>query len=309
MRRLLALLLVATGAAALLARRRRAQPAAAPAPAPMPGPTAAPRAACRAGRGRARPDRRGRAGAITAAPVPDAEPAARSETVEPPDDATLVQEVESTIAEDPAVPEDGVKVEVENGVAELTGAVPDETAAQRAGDDAAHVDGVIGIDNKLEPGAEEPAPRGGLQARRRRGAVGRRAGLRSSQLRGQVAAAVGVEQLDLDVSSASSTSPPAVRLLTARRGARRLLAAAVRRAGPPCRRPRRARASSADWTSSRLDVEVDVELGAHRLDDVDLGRELHAVRAGSSSTAASSKCSGRMPTITSRLAASGALQR
>ena len=169
MRRLLALLLAATGAAALLARRRRAQHAAAPAPAPMPGPTAAPvpppPAAPAPAPAQPEPEPaepvpgpidEGESGAITAAPVPDAEPAARSETIEPPDDATLVHEVESTIAEDPAVPEDGVKVEVEDGVAELTGTVPDETAAQRAGDDAAHIDGVIGIDNKLEPGAEEP---------------------------------------------------------------------------------------------------------------------------------------------------------
>jgi osmotically-inducible protein OsmY len=53
------------------------------------------------------------------------------------------------------VPEDGVEVEVDDGVAELTGTVPDEDAAQRAGDVAGHVDGVIGLDNKLEPGAEE----------------------------------------------------------------------------------------------------------------------------------------------------------
>ena len=122
----------------------------------------------------------GEPGAITAAPVPDAEPAARSETVETPDDATLVQEVESTIAEDPAVPEDGVKVEVEEGVAELTGTVPDETAAQRAGDVAAHVDGVIGLDNKLEPGRRGSRAARSRAARRtergRRGAVGRRAG-------------------------------------------------------------------------------------------------------------------------------------
>ena len=88
--------------------------------------------------------------------MPDEAPAAESETVEPPDDATLVHEVESTIAQDPVVPEDGVKVEVEEGVAELTGTVPDAESAERAGDKAAHVDGVIGLDNKLDPNAQEP---------------------------------------------------------------------------------------------------------------------------------------------------------
>ncbi len=110
----------------------------------------------------------GESGAITAAPVPDAEPAARSETIEPPDDATLVHEVESKIAEDPAVPEDGVKVEVEDGVAELTGTVPDETAAQRAADDAAHIDGVIGSTTaragRRGAAPRGAAPRGGLSA-------------------------------------------------------------------------------------------------------------------------------------------------
>ena len=166
MRRLLALLLAATGAAALLVRRKRAQSAATPAPAPMPGPTAAPAPPSPAAPGpepRSEPAEavpgpidEGEPGAITAAPVPDAEPAVRSETVEPPDDTTLVHEVESTLARDPAVPEDGVEVEVEEGVAELTGTVPDETAAERAHDVTSHVDGVIGVDNKLEPGAEEP---------------------------------------------------------------------------------------------------------------------------------------------------------
>jgi hypothetical protein len=170
MRRLLALLLAATAAAAaaLLARRRRALSAASPPPAPMPGPTTAPvepppapmaaepapepepATAPTAG-----PIDEGEPGAITAAPVPETEPAAKSERVETPDDATLVHEVESTIAEDPVVPEEGVKIEVEDGVAELTGTVPDETTAERAGDVAGHVDGVIGLDNKLEPGAEE----------------------------------------------------------------------------------------------------------------------------------------------------------
>jgi hypothetical protein len=180
MRRLLALLLAATGVAALLARRKRAQSAAAPAPAPMPRPTAAPASPPTPAPAPAPspvaaepeptpepepapppveptpgPIDEGEPGAITAAPVPDAEAVTSSDAVEPPDDATLVHEVTSTIAQDPVVPEDGVKVEVEDGVAELTGTVPDETTAQRAGDVAAHVDGVIGLDNKLEPAEEQ----------------------------------------------------------------------------------------------------------------------------------------------------------
>jgi hypothetical protein len=174
MRRLLALLLAVTAAAAVLVRRKRAQAATPPAPAPMPAPTAPPRAPAPAAPvapvATAAPEPapepaaepapeptpgpidEGEPGAITTAPVPDATAVHEAATVETPDDDTLVREVESELAKDPAVPDDAVKVDVEEGVAELTGTVPDAGTAQRVGDDAAHVDGVIGLDNKLEPG-------------------------------------------------------------------------------------------------------------------------------------------------------------
>jgi hypothetical protein len=159
MRRLLALLLAVTAAgAAFLARRRRAEVGTPPAPAPMPGPTAAPPAppvapepAQDPADQTAGPIDEGEPGAITAAPVPDTTAVREAETVDTPDDAALEREVESELAKDPAVPDDAVKVDIEDGVVELTGTVPDEDTVQRVGDNAAHVDGVIGLDNKLEP--------------------------------------------------------------------------------------------------------------------------------------------------------------
>jgi hypothetical protein len=159
MRRLLALLLAVTAAgAAFLARRRRAEVGTPPAPAPMPGPTAAPPAppvapepAQDPADQTAGPIDEGEPGAITAAPVPDTTAVREAETVDTPDDAALEREVESELAKDPAVPDDAVKVDIEDGVVELTGTVPDEDTVQRVGDNAAHVDGVIGLDNKHEP--------------------------------------------------------------------------------------------------------------------------------------------------------------
>jgi len=152
MRRLLTLLLGATAAAAAaqLARRRRQDSAAAPAPpSPMPAPTARPLPDPTPG-----PIDEGAPGAVTAAPVPEA-PAPAPQAA--PDDATLEQAVETEIAGNPAVDEDGVRVDVDDGVAQLSGTVPDPETAERVGDDAAHVDGVVGIDNQLRPGdrAEE----------------------------------------------------------------------------------------------------------------------------------------------------------
>jgi hypothetical protein len=97
----------------------------------------------------------GEAGAITAAPVPE-EPT--PEAPPAPDDAELERAVETEIAEDPAVPEEAVEVDVEGGIAQLRGSVPDEETALRVGDDAARIDGVIGLDDQLErPGnAESP---------------------------------------------------------------------------------------------------------------------------------------------------------
>ena len=57
--------------------------------------------------------------------------------------------------------------------------------------------------------------------------------------------------------------------------------------------------SSVGLHGAVLDVEVDVELGAHRLHHGDGGAEAQAW-ACSGSTSASSKCSGRTPAITSR---------
>ena len=58
----------------------------------------------------------------------------------------------ATIAWD--LPGRSMNVLTEDGIAELTGTVPDGPTAQRIGDDAARVDGVVGLDNKLE--AQEP---------------------------------------------------------------------------------------------------------------------------------------------------------
>jgi hypothetical protein len=101
------------------------------------------------------PIEEGEAGAITAAPVPE-EPT--PEAPPAPDDAELERAVETEIAEDPAVPEEAVEVDVEGGIAQLRGSVPDEETALRVGDDAARIDGVIGLDDQLErPGnAESP---------------------------------------------------------------------------------------------------------------------------------------------------------
>jgi hypothetical protein len=167
---LLTLLAAAAAAAAgaYLGRRGRSAPAPAP-PAPMPPPTAppAPPAAAEAAPPAAAepaaptaaepvpgPRDEGEPGAITHAPVPEAPAPAASER---PDDDTLEQAVETRIAEDPAVPEAGVEVEVEDGVAELRGTVADPTTATRVSDAAAHVDGVIGVDNQLDTHGSDPA--------------------------------------------------------------------------------------------------------------------------------------------------------
>lgn len=96
----------------------------------------------------------GESGAITAAPVPE-EPA--PEPAPAPDDSELERAVESKIAEDPAVETESVDVDVEGGVAQLRGSVPDEQTALRVGDDAARVEGVIGLDDQIDRDAEETA--------------------------------------------------------------------------------------------------------------------------------------------------------
>ena len=179
MRRLITLLLGLAGVAAAvrIALRRRsgrqeplsasvmprptAPPAAedvpTPEPAPMPSyepdptPTGESPESATAG-----PLDEGEPGAITAAPVPE-EP--EPEPAPAPDDATLERAVESEIAEDPAVPAEDVEVEVEGRIAQLRGTVPDEETATRIGDDAARVDGVIGLDDQLErPSGEADEP-------------------------------------------------------------------------------------------------------------------------------------------------------
>jgi BON domain len=100
----------------------------------------------------------GEPGAITAAPVPE-EP--EPEPAPAPDDSALERAVESEIAEDPEVPHEGVEVDVEDGVAQLRGSVPDEETATRIGDDAGRVDGVIGLDDQLDRPDEPEAAEGG----------------------------------------------------------------------------------------------------------------------------------------------------
>lgn len=187
MRRLISLLLgsAAVAAAVRLVARRRADRSPSE-PNVMPRPTAAaagaPTAPGEAGQPSARtvseeepmreePDQQssspeetpgpipeGEPGAITAAPVPE-EPAPEPSPAPP--DSELERAVEAEIGEDPAVPVEGVEVDVEGRVARLTGSVPDDDTATRVGDDAARVDGIIGLDDKLERGADtsgEPTP-------------------------------------------------------------------------------------------------------------------------------------------------------
>jgi hypothetical protein len=165
MRRLITLLLAAAATTAVvraIARKRASGAEESPGPSVMPRPTAAP-----AGEKREEPVHEtdepsadesgtsetpgpipeGESGAITAAPVPE-EPV--PEPPPAPDDSELERAVESEIAEDPAVETESVEVDVEGGVAQLRGSVPDEPTALRVGDDAARVDGVIGLDDQLE---------------------------------------------------------------------------------------------------------------------------------------------------------------
>jgi osmotically-inducible protein OsmY len=88
--------------------------------------------------------------AVAEAPAPEAAPAASDDTLE--------ERVERQLSEDPAVPDEGIEVDVESGVAQLSGTVPDEETAERVGDDAARIDGVIGLENELRPGGEPRTP-------------------------------------------------------------------------------------------------------------------------------------------------------
>jgi hypothetical protein len=188
MRRLIVLTVASAAASAAfraIARRRAAKKPGPPQPGVMPRPTAAPPATPREEPVAETPDRassesseksetpghidEGDPGAITAAPVPE-EPAPAPPPR--PDDAQLERAVESEIAEDPAVPDEAVQVDVEGGVAQLRGSVPDEETAARVGDDAARVDGVIGLDDQLERPGAEGVERPGAEGEERPGAEG-----------------------------------------------------------------------------------------------------------------------------------------
>jgi len=162
MRRLL-ILLIAAGAAAAAARfaRARSQPAPAAAPPPPPPPPATP-APGREPEPVSEPKRE---------PEPEPEPAPlevsavspATETVkeadvpelaETPPDEEVEREVEAQIESSPVAEAADVNVEVQDGIAQLEGSVPDEQTAMLIGDEAAHVDGVQGLDNRLRPTGE-----------------------------------------------------------------------------------------------------------------------------------------------------------
>jgi hypothetical protein len=77
-----------------------------------------------------------------------------SEPAELPDDRTVEREVEAQLAASPVAAEAEVSVEVRDRIASLEGSVPDPETATLIGDEAAHVDGVQGLDNRLRPGRE-----------------------------------------------------------------------------------------------------------------------------------------------------------
>jgi osmotically-inducible protein OsmY len=84
------------------------------------------------------------------------------------DDVGLARKVETEIFRDTEAPKGNVSVNVEAGVAYLRGEVASEEWIARLGDEAAHVEGVKGVNNLLhEPGKPAPAaePRGAIQDR------------------------------------------------------------------------------------------------------------------------------------------------
>ncbi len=81
------------------------------------------------------------------------------------DDVGLARKVETEIFRDTAAPKGDVSVDVQAGVAYLRGTVTDGEWIARLGDEAAHVDGIKGVNNLLhEPGKPAPAaePRGAV---------------------------------------------------------------------------------------------------------------------------------------------------
>jgi osmotically-inducible protein OsmY len=84
------------------------------------------------------------------------------------DDVGLARKVETEIFRDADAPKGDVSVDVQAGVAYLRGTVEDEQWIARLGDEAAHVEGVKGVNNLLhEPGKPAPAaePRGAVNER------------------------------------------------------------------------------------------------------------------------------------------------
>jgi len=72
---------------------------------------------------------------------------------EPAPDHEVEREVEAQLAASP-LPAEEVSVEVRDHIAQLEGTVPDPEIADLIGDEAAHVDGVQGLDNRLRPERE-----------------------------------------------------------------------------------------------------------------------------------------------------------
>jgi osmotically-inducible protein OsmY len=99
---------------------------------------------------------------VRPAPVPT--PAAP--TAPPPapsgrDDNAVEREVEARLDKSPVAAEADVSVEVHDRVASLEGTAPDAETAVAIADEAAHVEGVQGIDNRLRPTGEsagDPQP-------------------------------------------------------------------------------------------------------------------------------------------------------
>ena len=65
------------------------------------------------------------------------------------DDATITTKVKARMVEDPQVKASQVGVETMQGVVQLSGFVPSQTIAQRAGQIARNVEGVRGVKNDL----------------------------------------------------------------------------------------------------------------------------------------------------------------
>jgi hypothetical protein len=74
-----------------------------------------------------------------------------------PDDREVEREVEAQLAASPVAAEADITVEVRDRVASLEGSAPDPETALAIGDEAAHVDGVQGLDNRLRAEREAAA--------------------------------------------------------------------------------------------------------------------------------------------------------